>query len=69
MNNLFSLANIPTYGQVQHQVNKTFISSYFGSWSTGFRERYLPSKHYICKEVHAKKVWKNVCSKVNLQEE
>ena len=40
----------------------------FGSWSSGFRERYLPSKYYICKEAHASKVWKNVFSKVRLQE-
>ena len=39
MTNLFFLANIPTPGQVQHQVEKNFTSSYFGSWSTGFREK------------------------------
>ena len=32
MTNLFFLANIPTPGQVQHQVDKNFTSSYFGSW-------------------------------------
>ena len=69
MTNLFYLANIPTPGQVQHQVDKNFTSSYFGSWSTGFRERCLPLKFYICKEVHGNKIWKNVCSKVHLQEE
>ena len=69
MTNLFFLTNIPTPGQVQHQVDKNFTSSYFGSWSTSFRERYLPLKYYICKVVHANKVWKNVCIKVHLKVE
>ena len=55
MTNLSFLANIPTPGQVQYQVDKNFTSSYFGRWSTGFRERYLPLKYYIYKEVHANK--------------
>ena len=52
---LFFLANIPTPSQVHQQVDKNFTSSYFGIWSTGFRERYLPLKYYICKEIHINK--------------
>ena len=57
--NQFFLANIPTSGQLQWQVEKTFTSSYFHSWSTGFRKRYLPWKNYIHAELHADKARKN----------
>ena len=62
ISNTCFLTIIPTLGQLQQQVQKNFTSSYFHSWSTGFRERYLPLilHSWICIPLHADNAWKNM---------
>ena len=57
--NLFSLANIPTLGQVKYHIGKNLTLSCLRSWLTGVTERYLPLQCCTPTEVHVNKAQKN----------
>ena len=57
--NLFSLANIPTLGQVKYHIGKNLTLSCLRSWLTGVTERYLPLQYCTPTEIHVNKAQKN----------